>query len=195
MLAPPPARRCHGRHGVTRFGGLDHASGYDNRSRHRKVDFSGSWCWHRQQCGHSAQAGTSLLSSKRCRGPISHVRFHGESWRTSGRAADIAKMARLTPSRHSTSCFKGYRESLLPSPLGPLRSCRQVHPWQRFAGPWPRKHPVDQLTSKGDPQESGKSRGIAVRPKPPGRSDRKASATFAVQDAGEHRRGGKIRKA
>jgi hypothetical protein len=29
--------------GVTRFGGGEHASGHDSRSRHRKVGFPGSW--------------------------------------------------------------------------------------------------------------------------------------------------------
>jgi len=40
--APPPARKCHRCGcGRPRFGGAKHASGYDNRPRHRKVSFSG----------------------------------------------------------------------------------------------------------------------------------------------------------
>src|SRR5262249_55287550 len=53
--APPPARRCHGRRGVTRFGGLGHASCDDGWSRHCKVGFSGPWRRRRRQCGRPTQ--------------------------------------------------------------------------------------------------------------------------------------------
>jgi len=32
--------------------------------------------------------------------PIRNVRFHGESWRVSGRATEIAKATFMTPRRH-----------------------------------------------------------------------------------------------
>jgi hypothetical protein len=34
--------------------------------------------------------------------PIRNVRFHGESWRVSGRATEIAETTFMTPSRHQT---------------------------------------------------------------------------------------------
>jgi len=65
--APPPARRCQGRRGVTRFGGLGHASCDDDWSRHRKVGFSGPWRRRRRQCvGATAPAPRSWPRSCGC---------------------------------------------------------------------------------------------------------------------------------
>ena len=68
---------------------------------------------------HESEIGTEL--------PSRDVRFHDESWGISGRAADIAKMARLTPSRH-----RGYR--LIRSPRRRAKEAQAGWPSQAS---WP----------------------------------------------------------
>ena len=45
--------------------------------------------------------------------PIRNVRFHGESWRVSGRATEIAKATFMTLNRHKREDFAAMHSALI----------------------------------------------------------------------------------